>query len=62
VLQQRTLITLFRLKQRRPLLQLDENEGVDRRRQMHERLAVRPRQRRGLADQCGSELHRVRGH
>jgi hypothetical protein len=27
---------------------------------MREHLAVRPRQRRGLADQCGVELHRFR--
>ena len=40
VLQQRTLILLFGLKQRRPFLELDENERVDRRRQMRERLAV----------------------
>jgi len=57
VLQQRALISMFGLEQRRPLLQLDENGRVQGRRQMREHPGVRPRQRRGVSDQCGGELH-----
>src|SRR5262249_36269883 len=53
--EERTLIALLRGEERRPLLELDENEGVDGRRQTREHLAVLPRQRGGFAGQAPGE-------
>src|SRR5262249_39118262 len=60
LVEQCAVVALLRREQQGPLLELDEDEGVHRRRQTREQLAVLLLQRRGLARQSRVELHRER--
>jgi hypothetical protein len=57
MLEQSTLIAPLRGEERRPLLQFDEDEGVDRRRETPQHVPVLARERHGVGRQFRIELH-----